>query len=335
MNVEKIKAYLSRPENERPFAFYKEGLMAPNPAFSQEEVERLTEIVRLPGSVYTRNQTAKLLIDLSWASSRLEGNTYTQLETQVLIEHGVKHEGKDIEEAAMILNHGRAIDHMIASANSGVTRNLVFAIHDFLSDNSLAPDSRHFLDADRRGKIRTYTEDGLQILGSNYFPPQAEDRGVDYVSKEFSRLIESTNALPDPVNQSFFLMTRIPYLQPFYDANKRTSRISCNIPLLKNRLSPMSFVGFEKKEYIESMLAFYELGDEQLMKSAYVRAYIACALRFLPFSESARIEISEGVIEHIDVACNYVFTGKREENPVWILRQAPEMAWRERGRTPC
>jgi Fic family protein len=36
-------------------------------------------------------------------------------------------------------------------------------------------------------------------------------------------------------------MVQLPYLQPFDDVNKRVSRLSANIPLVKRNLSPLSF----------------------------------------------------------------------------------------------
>jgi len=324
INISQIKAYLSEPSNERPFAYYQEKLLDPFPAFAPEEVEHLVEIVKLPVSQYTNNQISQFLIDFSWASSYLEGNTYTQLETQSLIEYGARNDKKGMEDAAMILNHKHAINRMFASLVHGISGNSIIAIQSFLADDRLAPGSKHFLEPCKCGVIRTYTEDGLHIHGSNYLPPQAEDRGESFIAKEFSRLVDSANALPDPINQSFFLMTRIPYLRPFYDANKRTSRIVCNIPLANNGLSPITFVGFEKPAYLEGLLAFYELGDEQLMKAAYTQAYITSALRYLPLGEEARIVLSENRKYHIQAACHYVFTGEREETPAWLLALANE-----------
>jgi hypothetical protein len=66
-----------------------------------------------PAGTYARDILNRLLIDLSWASSRLEGNTYTRLDTQNLIEHGQAAEGKDRREAQMILNHKDAIELLV------------------------------------------------------------------------------------------------------------------------------------------------------------------------------------------------------------------------------
>ena len=58
----------------------------------------------------------RVLIDLSWNSSRLEGNTYSLLDTQRLIEEGEAAEGKRAGEAQMILNHKEAIQFFLDGA---------------------------------------------------------------------------------------------------------------------------------------------------------------------------------------------------------------------------
>lgn len=59
----------------------------------------------LPGDAYARRILERLQVDLSWASSRMEGNTYDILETERLIRFGEEAAGKDRKETVMILNH--------------------------------------------------------------------------------------------------------------------------------------------------------------------------------------------------------------------------------------
>src|SRR3546814_5474200 len=66
-----------------------------------------------PAGTYARQVLDRLLIDLSWASSRLEGNTYSRLDTQNLIQFGQLAAGKDQLEAQMILNHKAAIEMLV------------------------------------------------------------------------------------------------------------------------------------------------------------------------------------------------------------------------------
>lgn len=80
----------------------------------------------------------RLLIDLSWNSSRLEGNTYSLLETERLISAGEAASGKDALEAQMILNHKEAIEFLIDSAGEiGFNRYTLLNLHALLSDNLL------------------------------------------------------------------------------------------------------------------------------------------------------------------------------------------------------
>lgn len=69
-----------------------------------------------PAGTYARDVLGRLLIDLSWASSRLEGNTYTRLDTQNLIELGQAAAGKDRRDAQMIMNHKAAIELLVEQA---------------------------------------------------------------------------------------------------------------------------------------------------------------------------------------------------------------------------
>jgi len=79
-----------------------------------------------------------LLIDLSWSSSRLEGNTYSLLDTRELIERGTAAPGKDAKETQMILNHKAAIELLVESAEDiGVNRYTVTNLHALLADNLL------------------------------------------------------------------------------------------------------------------------------------------------------------------------------------------------------
>ncbi|CAN5122810.1 hypothetical protein BH11CYA1_BH11CYA1_16240 [soil metagenome] len=68
-----------------------------------------------PAGTYARKILDRLLIDLSWNSSRLEGNTYTLLDTKHLIEFGKEAEGKNRIEAQMILNHKEKLREAIGT----------------------------------------------------------------------------------------------------------------------------------------------------------------------------------------------------------------------------
>ena len=152
---EEIRAYVRQPIQQRKPVGYDRALLEayrPNETrhLSREIREHLHQIGRSPdgerpAGTYARDILGRLLIDLSWASSRLEGNTYTRLDTQNLIERGQAAEGKDRREAQMILNHKAAIELLVEQAEDiGFNTFTFFNLHALLSENLLAdPTERH------------------------------------------------------------------------------------------------------------------------------------------------------------------------------------------------
>ena len=110
-----VRAYLQTPYNRRKLAVYRKEFVdsyVPDKSFYLNDGDRqcLYDAGRsiplpLPGDTYARRILERLQVDLSWASSRMEGNTYDILETERLIRFGEEAAGKDRKEAVMILNH--------------------------------------------------------------------------------------------------------------------------------------------------------------------------------------------------------------------------------------
>lgn len=218
------------------------------------------EVEDAPAGIFARDILNRLLIDLSWASSQLEGNTYSRLDTERLIEYGQAAAGKDGLETQMILNHKAAIEYLVHDTEHvGVNPETVIALHAFLSDG-LMPDPATC------GRLRNRP---VEIGGSVYLPIALPQR----IEELFGVVIEMAAEILDPFEQAFFLMVHLPYLQPFEDVNKRVSRLAANIPFIRHNLSPLSFIDVTAKDYIEALLGIYELNRVELLRDIFVRAY--------------------------------------------------------------
>ncbi len=269
-----VRAHLQTPYNRRkPAAYNKEFLdrYIPNKIFyiAEADRQRLQEAGRpeppsLPAGTYARRILERLLVDLSWASSRMEGNTYDILQTERLIHFGEEAAGKDRKEALMILNHKEAIQFVVDNLGDiTISRPDIFSIHALLSDGLLT-------DPAMAGRLRRMP---VGITHSSYRPLGDQFE----IEEEFAILIEKAAAITDPFEQSFFLLVHIPYLQAFADINKRTSRIASNIPLLKVDLAPMSFLTMDDSAYIDGLIGIYELNNVSLLREIYIDAYLASA----------------------------------------------------------
>lgn len=272
-----VRAHLNTPYNRRPPVTYrKEFLDAYVPGKTYylpgADRERLLEAGRPAGGpiaagTYARRILEQLLVDLSWASSRMEGNTYDILQTERLIRFGEEAAGKDRKEALMILNHKEAIQYVVDNLD-GITlrRADLFAIHALLSDGLLG-------DPGMAGRLRV---GAVGISHSSYRPL---DDAVT-IAEEFDILIAKAAEITDPFEQSFFLLVHIPYLQAFIDINKRTSRVASNVPLLKADLAPMSFLTMDDANYIDGLIGIYELNNVALLREVYIESYLASAEKY-------------------------------------------------------
>jgi len=213
-----------------------------------------------PAGTYAHQIMNRLLIDLSYNSSRLEGNTYSLLETEKLILEGKAANDKLDVEKIMILNHKEAIRYLVDTAPKlTITEQTIYTLHYLLSEGLIS--SRD------SGKIRDY---GVRIGGSTYIPFEDSAR----LQKILNIILSKGAVISNPYEQSLFLLIHLSYLQAFADVNKRTARLSANIPLIKNNLVPLSFNDVSRDDYNSAMIAVYELQNTQPILDLYVFSYL-------------------------------------------------------------
>ena len=278
-----IRAYLSQPVNARkPVGYNREFLDSyrPNETFYLSEEQRAhlakagkPNFEEQTAGTYAKQILNRLLIDLSWNSSRLEGNTYSLLDTTRLIELGEAAEGRDRLEAQMIVNHKDAIEFLVNDAEAiGFNRYTVLNLHGMLAQNLLP-------DADAPGRLRRM---GVGIGKSTFHPLELPQ----LIEECFNQLLHTAAAIQDPFEQALFAMVQLPYLQPFDDVNKRVSRLSANIPFIKRNLSPLSFIDVPRTVYMDAILGVYELNKVDLLRDVFIWAYERSAARYAAVRQS-------------------------------------------------
>jgi hypothetical protein len=281
--AEAIKHAVRAPiQNRRPVGYKRAFLdvYRPNVTYylPAETRQRLLEIGRppdgeRPAGTYARTIYSRLLIDLSWNSSRLEGNTYSLLETERLLEVGEVAEGKGALEAQMILNHKAAIELLVEQANEiGFNRYTILNLHALLADNLLA-------DPQAGGRLRRIP---VGIDGTVYHPLEVPQ----LIDECFETILDTAAAIADPFEQAFFALVHLAYLQGFEDVNKRVSRLAANIPLIRGNLCPLSFVDVPERAYVDGMLGVYELNHVELLRDVFVWAYERSSARYSAVRQS-------------------------------------------------
>lgn len=275
---QEVLDYVRQPiQYRKPVGYDRDFLEAYHPNVTRyltpEIVAHLHHIGRAseqgqPAGTYARDMLGRLLIDLSWASSRLEGNTYTRLDTQNLIELGREAQGKNRIESQMILNHKAAIELLVEEAeNIGFNTFTFFNLHALLSENLLA-------DPSESGRVRQRIVD---ISGTVFHPLSIPQQLDSY----FRMILDKAEAIQEPFEQAFFIMVHVPYLQPFVDVNKRVSRLGANISLIRHNLCPLSFIDVPDRAYVEGTLGVYEQCRVELLRDVFVWAYERSCQRYI------------------------------------------------------
>ena len=204
-----------------------------------------------------KRELERFVIELAWKSSRIEGNTYSLLETETLIKTRREAVGHTKEEAIMILNHKYAFDAIMASKDKFKVLNLsdITRLHNIL-----------IKDMDISAGIRKHP---VGITGSIYRPL---DNGWQ-IREVLEKLVKMVNSVSFPLEKALIVMTMIAYIQPFTDGNKRTSRMLANAVLIAHDYYPISYRVVDETEYKQAIIYFYEQNSLSDIKKILILQY--------------------------------------------------------------
>lgn len=201
-----------------------------------------------------RKEIERLTIEFAWKSSKIEGNTYTLLDTERLILDKEEAEGKKKDEAIMILNHKAALDFIFA--NPDLFQSLTIAkiehIHKLLTGG-----------LEIGGGVR---QRRVGITGTNYRPIDNRQQ----IMEALEHLVKLINELKHPLEKALAAVLMISYIQPFEDGNKRTARTIGNALLLAFDYCPLSYRSADEIEYKKGMILFYEQNDFTYFKTIFI-----------------------------------------------------------------
>jgi Fic family protein len=258
LSVEPDKRYGLRGYNFDLFSSF------PPEVFLEEELEILNEATREYKEktknislVIEKKELERFVIELSWKSSKIEGNTYTLLDTEKLILKNEPAEGKTKQETQMILNHKNAF-HFVYNNKmlfKTLTRENLEELHKMLVKK-----------LDIALGLR---KSSIGVSGSVYRPLD----NIYQVSEAVEALVKTINQMKTTYAKSTVALLGISYIQPFDDGNKRTSRIMADALLMANNFAPLSYRSVDEKEYKEAVLTFYELNSIVPFKKIFIEQY--------------------------------------------------------------
>ncbi|WP_282195952.1 Fic family protein [Turicimonas muris] len=204
-----------------------------------------------------QKEMERLVIDLSWKSSQIEGNTYSLLETEALLKDAREAKGKSKTEALMILNHKKALSYILENPD----------FFDKLTVSKI--EDIHYLLTKNMGVTRNVRSFRVGITGTSYTPLDNSFQ----ISEALEQTCRLINDKKNILEKAFLALVLISYIQPFEDGNKRTSRIISNAVLLANSYCPISFRTVEPIDYRYATLLFYEQNNLSELKQMFIEQF--------------------------------------------------------------
>jgi Fic family protein len=209
------------------------------------------------GATLKKKEFERLTIELAWKSSRIEGNTYSLIDTEILIKEHKEAHGHTKAEARMILNHKAALEYIRDEKTHfrKLTLLKIRNVHNLLVKG---------LDVETNVRSRA-----VGITGTRYKPLDNQHQIRDALQEMISVINQTKNVF----EKSVAAMLMLAYIQPFEDGNKRTSRLIGNALLLSHGACPLSFRSIDEGDYKKAMLLFYEQNNMRFFKQLFMEQY--------------------------------------------------------------
>lgn len=177
-------------------------------------------------------------VGTTYSSNAIEGFSYTESETKILIEDGLTAGGKPLRDLYAVLGHAKAYDYMFSLMDKKSIREEDILIFHALLDGSL----------DTKAKSGHYRKTKIFVSGSEYKFMEAKE-----VPDAMNKVFQKYNKIKDtvhPVELSAFLHKEIVTVHPFTDGNGRISRLAMNTILIQNGYLPAVIPPILRSDYI-------------------------------------------------------------------------------------
>lgn len=203
-----------------------------------------------PLSKYTVNNIREeLLLQWTYNSNAIEGNTLTLRETKVVLEDGITIGGKTLREHFEVVNHKEAIFYIedIVNEKEPLSERQIKNIHYLILKG---------IDDEKAG---VYRNRKVIITGATHSPPPPHQ-----IKSQMEGLIEwyrNEEQKLHTVERAAKLHTDFVTIHPFIDGNGRTARLLLNFELMKDGYPPAIIRADDRRDYYDALDKAATTGD--------------------------------------------------------------------------
>lgn len=207
---------------------------------------RLDNLRPLPAHT-VRSLHEQQVLEWTYHSNAIEGNTLTLKETKIVLE-GITIGGKSLREHFEIINHKEAIDYVedIVKTQDALNEWQIKSIHHLVLKN---------VDDQNAG---VYRQENVVISGAQHLPPHFLE--IPPAMKKLITWYQNSDEL-HPVKRAAKLHVDFVGIHPFVDGNGRTSRLLMNFELLRSGYLPVIISVEQRFDYYEALDAAHTSGD--------------------------------------------------------------------------
>lgn len=224
------------------------------PVFNDEQRKKAIFILESPlaklSELYS-TEIKDLAVLWCYYSGKIEGNTYTYVETEALLKDGITSE-KRYEDAKMLKNLYNTFTSELEYIHKFQNQEIIneatlFRIHQSISTGLVSNEES--------GSLRTRA---VRISGTLYTPPKNQQE----IKSKLNEILFQQEEYANPLERAVFLHCNLARLQPFIDGNKRTARMIESVALMNAGIIPVySAKDADILKYRKALIAFYETED--------------------------------------------------------------------------
>lgn len=222
--------------------------------FNEEQQKKAAFILESPLSKLSElysNELKDLAVVWCYYSGKIEGNTYTYVETEALLKDGITSE-KKYEDAKMLKNLYNTFTSELEYINKGnnketIDERTLFRIHQSISTGLVSNEES--------GSLRTRA---VRISGTEYVLP----KNLQEIKSKLNEILFLQEEYANPLEKAIYLHCNLARLQLFIDGNKRTARMIESVVLMNVDIIPVySAKDSDILNYRKSLIVFYETED--------------------------------------------------------------------------
>jgi len=216
-------------------------ILNPDLLKSIEGKKRELDSLRPFSAEIVRKLEEQFIVEWTYNSNAIEGNTLTLKETELVINRGLTIGKKSLSEHFEAINHKEGIQYLydFIKKKKELSEDAILALHKIILKN---------IDDTEAGHYRT---SNVMITGAVHIPPSAVK--IKKLMGEFFEWYYKNKKKMSVAELAAWVHYKIVHIHPFIDGNGRTARLLMNLILIQNGYPPAVILNVDRQKYYRAL----------------------------------------------------------------------------------